>query len=217
MTLLMATGLLLEAMRHVGSYQFGFDTDRLLSGWLDLGRDTTGRARHASDVLDRVAASSGVGAATMIGYVQSGDGVMQSTSAGDVTRTVTWRTYFATDPNALRTLGIPVIAGRDFLMGDAAGAGAVILSNRAARALFPHGGAVGGFVHFGNESSPAPWLPVVGTSPATHRLASRAILDEMLDPVIFAVSASRRTRDTASLLSVSHWETGPYCPGRASV
>ncbi|HZS60835.1 MAG TPA: ABC transporter permease [Gemmatimonadaceae bacterium] len=193
MTLLMATGLLLEAMRHVGGYQFGFDTNRLLSGWVDLGRDTTGRARHASEMLGRVAASSGVGAATMIGYMQSGDGVVQSTAAGDATRTEIWRTYYATDPYALRTLGVPVIAGRDFLMGDAAGAGAVILSSRAARALFPHGGAVGGFVRFGNESTRATWLPVVGIARDITLGFSRDP-DEIPDPVIFAVSPEASTR-----------------------
>ncbi len=193
MTLLMATGLLLDAMRHVASYQFGFDTDRLLAGWMDLGRDTTARARHAGDVLDRVGASPDVGAATMIGYVQSANGVIQSIATGDATRSVTWRTYYAGDPNVLRTLGIPVIAGRDFLIGDAAGEGAVIVSRRAARALFPHGGAVGGFVRFGGQESGATWLPVVGIARDATLNFSRDP-DEVLDPAIFAVSRRANTR-----------------------
>jgi putative ABC transport system permease protein len=193
MMLLMATGLLLDAMQHVGSYQFGFDADRLLSGWIDLGRDTTARARHAGDVLDRVGASTGVGAATMIGYLQSADGVIQSASTGDATRSTTWRTYYAGDPNALRTLGIPVIEGRDFLVGDAAGNGAVIVSQRAARVLFPHGGAVGGFIRFGGEQSDATWLPVVGIA-REARLGFSQDPDEILDPVIFAVSRRANTR-----------------------
>jgi putative ABC transport system permease protein len=193
MTLLMATGLLLDAMRHVGNYQFGFDTDRLLSGWIDLGRDTSARARHAGDVADRVGASPGVGAATMIGRLQSADGVIQSISTGDGTRSVTWRTYYASDPNALRTLGIPVIEGRDFLVGDAASEGAVIVSQRAARILFPHGGAVGGFVRFGGEQSGATWLPVVGIA-REATLGFSQDPDEILDPAIFAVSRRASTR-----------------------
>jgi putative ABC transport system permease protein len=60
------------------------------------------------------------------------------------------------------TLGVPLAEGRDFEEGDRANGGAMILSTRAARILFPHGGAVGHTVRWGGEKGR--WLPVVGVA-----------------------------------------------------
>jgi hypothetical protein len=74
---------------------------------------------------------------------------------------------FVAGPGFLRTLGLPILAGRDFVDGDRTGQGAAILDQRAAQYLFPSGNAVGGMVRFGNGR----WVRVVGlTGNAIHEL-----------------------------------------------
>jgi putative ABC transport system permease protein len=65
-------------------------------------------------------------------------------------------------PGYLRTLGLPVLQGRDFTDGDLVGNGAVILNSVAAARLYPRGPAVGRMVKLGGPASDAPWVPIVG-------------------------------------------------------
>ena len=60
------------------------------------------------------------------------------------------------------TLGIAMLDGRDFVDGDAAGDGAVILDLKTARRLFPHERAVGRTLKLGDMHSSEPWLTVIG-------------------------------------------------------
>ena len=71
--------------------------------------------------------------------------------------------YRLVDSGLFRTMGIPLLAGRDFDSRDgAAGAPVAIISGRLARHLSPLGSALGRRVRFGRTSSPTPWRTVVG-------------------------------------------------------
>jgi hypothetical protein len=93
----------------------------------------------------------------------------------------------------MRTMGIPVISGRDFEPGDEV-RGAVILDERAVRVLFPDGNAVGHTVRLGADNGSAPWLQVIGVTRAAD-LALPKYLDEGPRwPPIYASVGDHNTR-----------------------
>ena len=53
------------------------------------------------------------------------------------------RRYLNVGDDFMKTLGLKIVEGRDFVAGDRPGRGAVILDRLAAKQLFPRGGAVG--------------------------------------------------------------------------
>ncbi len=70
-------------------------------------------------------------------------------------------------PDYFQTMGIPVLAGRDFTAGDrspASAAGAVIVDELLARHFWPDGNAIGKRLKLGKPVSEDPWLTVVGVA-----------------------------------------------------
>jgi putative ABC transport system permease protein len=66
-------------------------------------------------------------------------------------------------PNYFRTMGIPLIEGRDFTDADAAGAMRVtIVDERLAREYWPGSSALGKRIRFGPPESNEPWHTIVG-------------------------------------------------------
>jgi putative ABC transport system permease protein len=71
--------------------------------------------------------------------------------------------YTVACPNILRTLGIKLLAGREFTQQEAVGTPGVALINQAmAREFGPKGEAVGRRFKIGGVNSDNPWLTVVG-------------------------------------------------------
>jgi predicted permease len=71
--------------------------------------------------------------------------------------------YSVVCPGLARTLGIPLLQGRDFTDRDVVGApGVVIVNETMARRLWPGEDAVGKRFKIGAADSNAPWLTVVG-------------------------------------------------------
>jgi putative ABC transport system permease protein len=71
--------------------------------------------------------------------------------------------YTVACPNILRTLGIKLLAGREFTQQDAVGAPGVALINQTmAREFWPKAEAVGRRFKIGGVNSDNPWLTVVG-------------------------------------------------------
>jgi putative ABC transport system permease protein len=66
-------------------------------------------------------------------------------------------------PDHFRTMGIPLLSGRDFSLADDTDAPPVAIVNRAmAQRYFPEGEAVGGRIHFGDFGPEVPWITIVG-------------------------------------------------------
>jgi putative ABC transport system permease protein len=73
--------------------------------------------------------------------------------------------YRVTCPGYFRALGIPLVAGRDFVLRDLQNAeGAVIVNRLTAEQYWPGGNALGRRLKIGGYSSQAPWLTVVGVA-----------------------------------------------------
>ena len=71
--------------------------------------------------------------------------------------------YSVACPNFFRTMGIPLVAGREFTDADTVNSAGVIVMNEAtARRYWPKGGALGAHIKLGQFNDNAPWLTVVG-------------------------------------------------------
>jgi putative ABC transport system permease protein len=71
--------------------------------------------------------------------------------------------YTVACPNILRTLGIPLLAGREFTFQDSVEApGVVIMNETMARRYWPGEEAIGKRLKIGRLGGNAPWLTVVG-------------------------------------------------------
>jgi hypothetical protein len=92
-------------------------------------------------------------------------------------------------PSYLRTLGIPVVQGRDFADGDASGREPVVIVDRAAaRRLWPeYASPVGRMVKLGTRESDAPWMRVIGVTQPLGRRPDAAFWQPD-DPEIYVVA-----------------------------
>ncbi len=164
MVLLMLASLMSLSVKNIASYSFGYDAQRLLEAniYMKFTKDTgDAPARIAAQLasLDRMRSAPGVAAAATTNGVSVPDWKIRSDAmlAGDPPMVA----EIATNVSAgfFGTLGVRLAQGRDFEEGDRLNGGAAILSARAARALFPRGGAVGHMIQWGKR-----WLPVVGVT-----------------------------------------------------
>lgn len=71
--------------------------------------------------------------------------------------------YSVACPNFFRTMGIPLLEGREFTDADTLNSAGVIVMNEAtARRYWPKGGALGAHIKLAAFNDAAPWLTVVG-------------------------------------------------------
>jgi len=178
---LVGAGLMWRTAARIADYHFGFDARGLLAMPVGLAHDSLPNAVTADDafrdVVDRVSRVPGVRAAGQLSRHQPAHSQLLGEAGPEATRHVFGRYYIDASPNLLRTLGIPVIDGRDFEDGDAASSGVAIVDDRTAAALWPNERAVGHEIELGSRGSGAPWIPVVG-------VARRASLFFDRDPYI---------------------------------
>jgi predicted permease len=90
--------------------------------------------------------------------------------------------YSVTCPNILKTLGIPLIAGREFSFRDTVSAPQVVLINESlAKRYWPGEEAVGKRFKLGPFNSDAPWFTVVGVFKDFHHWG----LDDQASPMFY--------------------------------
>ncbi|MDQ3950304.1 MAG: FtsX-like permease family protein, partial [Gemmatimonadota bacterium] len=168
MTLLMGAGLLSRAAQRVGEFDFGYDPRSLLRAKLFPPRTRVetgqGFARIYDDILERARRIPGVRAAATIAAESPEGNVVTSELAEGGGYEAILGSYRVVTPEALRTLGITTVAGRDFLDGDRASRGVVIVDQAVARRLWPGSDPVGRMIKLGHSRSPRPWLPVIGVA-----------------------------------------------------
>ena len=175
--LLMLAGLGLMSNWRLARYEFGFDARRLLNVGIYLPRvrgsaiTSAARMPKTDELLARLRSVPGVrDVATVRGQGPDGPIVIgENGRAGE--RWMNLRTFRVVSPSYLRTMGLPVVQGRDFSEGDASGTEPVaIVDQAAARRLWPEfASPVGRMLKTGDERSDALWVRVVGVTPSRGR------------------------------------------------
>ena len=149
--MLIASALFTRSLHNLRSIDLGFVSDRLISFSLDpslAGYDAARNRRFAEELQSRLAALPGVRSAAI--------GVMQLVNNDQDVRTISIQGYqpqadedmnpwFDTaGPGYFRTLGIPLLAGREFTAYDRLGTQHVAVVNEAfARAYFKDQNPIG--------------------------------------------------------------------------
>jgi len=168
LVVLFGAGLMWRTADTIGHYDFGYDAHGLFDLSVGLSPAALPNGTTVDDafrtLVDRTSRVPGVRAAAQLSMDEPAHSQILGEAGGEATRTLFARFYIDASPSLLRTLGIPVVAGRDFQDGDAASAGVAIVDERAAAALWPNERAVGRQLALGNQGSGAPWVPVVGVA-----------------------------------------------------
>ena len=196
LSLLIATALFARSTLRLGEFRFGFNASHVLSVSGNIvykwNAEKLGTENPVSIMLPRVAAMEGVESASTLAVGHPDRSQVFSDRTVGVAPLLA-EDYLIAGPGFMRTMGIPLIAGRDFEPGDDV-RGAVILDERAVRVLFPDGNAVGHTVRLGADDGTAPWLQVIGVT-RTADLSLPKYLDEGPRwPPIYASSGAHNTR-----------------------
>jgi putative ABC transport system permease protein len=122
MTLLMGAGLLTRAAQRVGDFDFGYDPQPLLRATSFSHRAAVERddevTRAYDEILERARRIPGVRAAATIAAESPEGNVVTSELAEGGGHEAVMAGYRVVSPDVLRTFGIAVVAGRDFVEGD---------------------------------------------------------------------------------------------------
>jgi putative ABC transport system permease protein len=183
LVLMMGGGLMLRTVMKLQRERFNFDPRKLYRANVTPPRggpgQTTLARRH--EVLGAARAVEGVQDAAIITRKVAPGGMVSAELADDSNRTIVLNEYGMgmyplVSPEYFRVLGLPVLQGRDFEPGDAAGSGVAIIDGLAAQRLYPNQDPVGRMLKLGSPSSAhAPWVPIVGVvrSPYVLRVEGR--------------------------------------------
>ncbi len=192
LALLMGAGLLLKVVRHIATYDYNFPARQLLDGWLWSpavdSMTLQDRQTFRLSVVAGLRTVPGVADAAATTRAPAPGGAVTAELTADTNRIVSMLSYPLVTPSYVRTMGLPILAGRDFEDGDLAGNGAVIVNSLAAARLYPDGGAVGHMVKLGGAASSAPWLRIVGVCrTALHLLDPNDLSTARGEPEIYVV------------------------------
>jgi putative ABC transport system permease protein len=172
LVLLVGAALFTRSFLNIQRASGGFDTAPLMTMRFYMPGDayeaSGAKTRRVHDVVRRVEALPGVRAAFASNMVplssggSGGDAVVEGrvVQPGDEPR-IFWT---GVTPHLLRTLGVPLLAGRDFT--DAEGAdssGVAIVSRTMARKLWPNADPLGRRFRLAEDTS-GHWLTVIGVA-----------------------------------------------------
>ena len=193
MVLMISAGLLLKSLSRMLSSDLGFRTDHLLTMRFYVPNrkwDGDAKNRFGLELAQHVATQPGVESAAVTfidpfvwggiqrGYTVEGRGVVSNAEADQIY-------YQECGPNYFQTMGIPIIAGRDFTSRDSKDSPlVVIVSESLARRFWPGQNPIGKRLKYGPSESHYPWMPVVGVVRDIKYLSIRQMPDE--EAVIYA-------------------------------
>jgi putative ABC transport system permease protein len=214
MTLLVGAGLMLNSFVRLQRVNPVANADKLLSVQINLPETRYPKAAQAStffqELIRRVESLPGVERASL-STVQPLSGVAVNDPFSIEGRPLDFNNapvagWQHVTPNFFRTLGIPIVAGRDFTERDAADtSGAAIINEAMARRYFPNEDPIGKRLTLGLHRPDDPWLTIVGVvKDIPHRgLESRAEPDWYLSylgqPRRYGYLMARASGDPASV------------------
>ena len=172
LVLLAGAGLLIKSLTRLLGVNPGFRPDHLLTMrfYVPKALDANTRARFGPELADRLAALPGIESAAVTfidpfvwggfsrGFTLEGHAAISPTEQDSVY-------YQEIGPNYFRTMGIPLLAGRDFSMRDRADAPRVVMVSEAfARRFWPGENPIGKRIKYGPANSTEPWMEVAGVA-----------------------------------------------------
>ena len=159
LVLLYAAGLFTGTLRNLTRVDLGFRPDGVLLASIDLQRaakEAPARAALYNQILTRLRTLPGVAGAAGSRLTPIGDGGWNELAAAGVPgakSTLMYRNRVS--PGYFRTLGVPLVAGRDFNETDVPGAPpAMVIDESAARKLFGSANPLGMTLRSGFGPSP---------------------------------------------------------------
>jgi predicted permease len=187
-TLLIGAGLLVRTLQRLAAIDLGFASESVLALSLDLrsqGYSESKGRQFYRQLTERVAALPGVEAASLASVMPLGWGspehaifiAGQEQPAPD---RMLRADYNVVTPDWFRTMGIPVVAGRDFTAQDKADAPGVVIVNEAmARRFWPERNPVGQRFEVGENQRRA--VEIIGVA----RNSKHRMPDEEARPVMY--------------------------------
>jgi predicted permease len=171
LVLIAGAGLLVRTMANLAATELGFDSERVTTVFLNLpGHNYADTERHVQfedEVIAGLERIPGVVAATAsVGFpVWGGTGAGLAIQGQPTDAGMAEIAYLSLAPNFLRTLGIPILAGRGLEVSDRRTTPWVVVINETmARTHWPAGDALGARVRIGPVND-GPWITVVGIIP----------------------------------------------------
>jgi len=171
LVLLVGAGLMINSLFRLQRVSPGVDADRVLVARIGLPeakyREDSQVATFYQEVLRRVRSLPGVQAAglstiTPLSGRATNDPFSIEGRPLDMSRPTIAGWQLVT-PDFFRTMGIPLVAGRDFTERDTAGApGAAIVNETMARRYWPGEDPVGKQIKLGGPQPGTPWSTIVG-------------------------------------------------------
>ena len=168
MVLLVGASLLVRTVVRLQSLELGFAPEHVSFVWLPLSgeryREPEAVARFWRTLADRLRREPTIDAAGVAGTLPltGGSGASLAIEGRPNTEPLPEIRYSTFSPGLARTIGVPIVAGRDFDESDRAGGRGVVLVNEsAARKFWPNASPIGARVRLGPDPS-EPWSEVVG-------------------------------------------------------
>ena len=173
LVLMIGAGLLLKSLSHLLADNPGFRPDHLVTLRFyvpDREYEGDGRKRFGPELAERIAQFPGVesAAATFIdpflwGGLQRGFTVEGHAPISNAESDTVY--YQEIGPNYFKTMGIPVLQGRDFSTRDSIKSRLVVMVSQSfAHRYWPGQEAVGKRLKYGPEDSTNPWVEVIGVA-----------------------------------------------------
>jgi putative ABC transport system permease protein len=184
----MGSSFALQDLRRTAGFQFGYDADHQLTSWVWPGKSCVAgdsASRFWNDMAARMAAVPGVRYAALQMRGIPKQSTLTSDQPGTPIEIILGEGmqlgYDLVTPDYFRVFGYPIVAGRGFQAGDAAGAGAAIVNRRTAARLWPLTSPVGRLLKLGPAASDAPWVRVVGVVGPRATTAGDSTVDKTPD------------------------------------
>jgi predicted permease len=171
LVLLVGAALMVQSFLRLQRADPGFATERMLSMRVTLAGDrydpAAAKAAFWQGAAERLAALPGVEGATVTSSIPADDGgpTVNVVAADDVRADAeaTVATLYGSTTGLYGTLGVPLVAGRDFTRGEAVDTAArvVIVGRTLAERLWPGRDATGRRLRLGDDA----WFTVIGVAP----------------------------------------------------
>jgi putative ABC transport system permease protein len=170
LVLLAGAGLMVQSFVRMRSLELGFQPSKVATLTVDLPdasyQSVASMQEFHGAMLDRLSRAPGVASAAAVNFVPLGAALIR----GDFTLPAGRQrpkgfivAKPSVSPGYFKTMGIRLIAGREFTAADAASAPrVVIVSKSVADKIWPGQNAVGQLVSMSDKPGPNDWITVVG-------------------------------------------------------